>query len=119
MKDDFITPKEIKDRFPYFDPCPYRHNTQKWNGLNIVWPKTVFVNPPYSQIPLWLEKFHSENKDGNTVLGVFLLPVWTDRKWFHELILPFPHKIEYIKGRVKFEGGKFTPTFPSMIVYLF
>ena len=117
--DHFQTPQMILQRFPnYFDPCPLRHDLNKWNGLKINWRGYTFVNPPYSEIALWLAKAREQLDAGISIKIVFLLPVWTDRAWFHDLVLPFPHKIEFIRGRVKFIGGYYRPTFPSMLLTL-
>ena len=122
MSDHFATPQDIKDRYPgHFDPCPLKHDLRKWDGLKIGWTllsssRFVFVNPPYSDIRSWLIKAREELNKGHIRQIVFLLPVWTDRAWFHDLVLPFDHKIEFIRGRVKFLGGEHTPTFPSMLI---
>ena len=39
---DWATPdwllNEIKEEFgEFFDPCPYKHDLTKWNGLKIDW----------------------------------------------------------------------------------
>jgi hypothetical protein len=52
-KDDWATPKsfydELYQEFHFdFDPCPFQHN-MSWNGLEIEWGGSNFINPPYSQ----------------------------------------------------------------------
>ena len=32
-----------------FDPCPLNHNLNLWDGLEIEWGKSNFINPPYSR----------------------------------------------------------------------
>ena len=51
-KDDWATPRyfydELNKEFDFnFDPCPYQHNIEKWNGLEIEWKERNFINPPY------------------------------------------------------------------------
>ena len=75
-----------------------------------------YCNPPYGrEISKWVEKAYSENKKG--VLVVLLLPARTDTKWFHEYIYK-KHEIRFIKGRLKFNDGKKSAPFPSMVVVM-
>jgi len=84
-----------------FDPCPLNENPN-FNGLEIEWGKSTFVNPPYGQeLKLFVKKAFEEWKKGKTI--VMLLPVRTDTSYFHKYI--FPHaEIRFIKGRLKFQG---------------
>jgi site-specific DNA-methyltransferase (adenine-specific) len=76
----------------------------------------VFCNPPYGrEISKWVEKAYNENKKGTFI--VMLLPARTDTKWFHNYIYK-KHKIEFIKGRLKFNDGKQSAPFPSMLVIM-
>jgi len=90
------------------------------HGLNASWGEsTVFVNPPYSKVKLWLRKAIREvNKNNATV--VFLLPSRTDTKWFHEFVTPYASEVRFVKGRLKFEYLDVEyPTaapFPSVVV---
>ena len=106
--DNWETPeyiyKPLNEEFNFdFDPCPINHDLSKWNGLECEWGKSNFVNPPYSN-PLkdnFIKKGFEEWKKGKTI--VFLIPVATDTKIFHEYIYPYA-EIRFIKGRVKFKG---------------
>lgn len=106
--DNWETPEELynklNEEFNFdFDPCPLNHDLNKWNGLEIDWGKSNFVNPPYSNPlkDLFIKKGFEEYKKGKTV--VFLIPVSTDTKAFHEYIYPYA-EIRFLKGRVKFKG---------------
>ena len=106
--DDWKTPKDLYDKlnkeFKFdFDPCPLHHNTSEFDGLNIEWGKSNFVNPPYSRKlkEAFIHKALKESKEGKIV--VMLLPVSTSTKIFHEVLLP-NCEIRFLKGRVKFEG---------------
>lgn len=57
-----------------------------------------------------------EAERGTLVVG--LLPVRTDTKWFHRHVYHAATEIRFLKGRLKFEGGKALSSapFPSMIV---
>ena len=108
-KDDWQTPAYIYDplneEFSFtFDPCPLYHDVNKWNGLEIEWKNSNFVNPPYSRKlkEQFIKKAVEESKNRKTC--VMLLPVSTSTKIFHEIILPNKKEIRFIKGRVKFIG---------------
>lgn len=116
---DEKTPSAFYDRlnneFDFdFDPCPLN---SKIDGLSIDWGKRVYVNPPYGKyIPIWLNKAINEIKKGNSELIVFLIPSYTDVKWFHEIVLPLSYEIRFIKGRLKFGDHNNTAPFASMVV---
>ena len=74
----------------------------------------VFVNPPYSQIKLWVKKAWEESVKPNTIV-VLLIPARTDTKYFHEYIYN-RSEIRFIPGRIKFNMGKGDAPFPSMVV---
>ncbi|MDH4127678.1 MAG: phage N-6-adenine-methyltransferase [Spirochaetota bacterium] len=107
-----------------FDPCPINHDLSKWNGLEIEWGKSNFINPPYSRKlkEKFILKAISESKKNK--ICVMLIPVSTSTKIFHEHILPNKKEIRFLKGRVKFKGintkGEYVedkyPMHDSMIV---
>lgn len=52
--DNWKTPdslyNKLNEEFCFdFDPCPLNHDLSLWDGLNIEWGKSNFVNPPYSK----------------------------------------------------------------------
>lgn len=105
--DNYATPPEfynkLNEKFNFdFDPCPYNEGPILINGLEIKWGKSNFVNPPYSQKlkEAFVKKGIEEMKNGN--ISVFLIPVSTSTKLFHDYILPNATKIEFIKNRIKF-----------------
>ena len=117
---DYATPNYIYEplnkEFNFdFDPCPLNHDITKWNGLIIEWGKSNFVNPPYDRKTkeAFIKKGIEEYKKGKTV--VFLLPVSTSTKIFHDFILVNNHEIRKIKGRIKFNNNK-PGTFDNMLV---
>ena len=82
-------------------------------------PKTgggscVFCNPPYSNIAEWVKKCYTESLKPHTTV-VMLIPARTDTKYFHGYIY-HRAEIRFIKGRLKFNDGKGSAPFPSMIV---
>ena len=63
------SPKWLIDMFDgYFDPCPKQPTV---NGLEISWKRRNYVNPPYTEKELWINKAISEMDKGNL----------TDRDW--------------------------------------
>ena len=105
IHDNWKTPidfyNKLNDEFKFdFDPCPLNSD---FNGLNIEWGKSNFINPPYSRKlkEAFIRKAYQESLSGK--LCVMLLPVSTSTKIFHEIILPNT-EIRFIKGRLKFEG---------------
>ena len=121
IDDNWRTPDLIytmlNDRFNFdFDPCPYFEGqiTPDKDGLLIGWGKVNFVNPPYSRKikEAFVMKGIDLQKQGIT--SVFLLPVSTSTKLFHDHIKPNAKSIEFVKGRIKFMkydecGNLYTP----------
>ena len=108
-KDDWATPdyfyNELNNEFNFdFDPCPFHHDLNDWDGLKVDWGKRNFVNPPYSRKlkESFVLKAIEESKKGKTI--VMLIPVSTSTKLFHEIILPNKKEIRFIKRRIKFIG---------------
>lgn len=104
--DNWATPKDLFDKlnaeFNFdFDPCPLN---SEFDGLQIEWGKSNFINPPYSRElkEKFVKKAIEESKKGKTC--VMLLPVSTSTKLFHEHIQPNAKEIRFLKGRVKFAG---------------
>lgn len=108
---------QINNEFRFdFDPCPLKENPE-FDGLKIDWGGRCYINPPYGKaIRWWLEKALFEIKNGNTEIAVFLLPAYTDVKWFHEIVLPMASEIRFIKGRLKFGEHNNTAPFANMLV---
>jgi phage N-6-adenine-methyltransferase len=134
--DNWSTPKDFYDKlnreFNFtFDPCPLgltineydadgnltRSDTiPRFDGLSLSWNGSIFINPPYSNIRVFLEKGINSVLYGNATVCVFLVPARTDTKWFHELIyLHEGWEVRFIKGRLKFGDGKNSAPFPSML----
>jgi hypothetical protein len=115
------TPKalynQLDEEFHFtFDPCP---PNPSFDGLNVDWKGNIYINPPYGKaIRFWLEKALKERESGNCEVAVFLLPAYTDVKWFHEIVLPKAKEIRFIKGKLRFGEHKESAPFASMVVIL-
>lgn len=122
--DNWATPpdlyKELNKEFHFnFDPCPL-HPT--FNGLEVDWYGNIFINPPYSNVASFLEKGLEEMDKGHANLLVYLVPVRTDTRWFHNYIYnedTWKYKnnceVRFLKGRLKFGNSKNSAPFPSML----
>lgn len=96
-----------------FDPCPAN---PEFDGLNLDWNGNVYINPPYGkQVKIWLLKAIEQIEKKKVKLCVFLLPSYTDVKWFHEIVLEKASEIRFIKGRLKFGSHKETAPFASLL----
>lgn len=116
LRTNWKTPKrfyeELNKEFNFdFDPCPINPN---FDGLNIEWGKSNFVNPPYGrEIGKWCKKAVEEWIKGKVV--VMLIPSRTDTKWWHEWIMR-ADEIRFIKGRLNFDDSGNPAPFPSAVV---
>jgi len=72
---------ELQKEFNFdFDACPYPR-PHEFDGLNIDWGNSTYVNPPFSGPTAWVRKAIAENKKGKRV--VFVFPIY---KWIHLLL---------------------------------
>jgi hypothetical protein len=114
------TPQDLLDQldaefhFSPFDPCPLNPKPT-FDGLALAWPKTTFVNPPYSDVRPWIEKAVAEQARGKTV--VMLVPARTNSKYWHELVFPHCTEIRFLQGNMKFQGHP-GPGLPVPLVLL-
>lgn len=105
-KDDWATPPDfladIRAEFGgFFDPCPWRHDTEDWDGLKEPWREVNYINPPYS---LKLKTAFVKKAATEPGLNIMLLPVSTSTRLFHEVIQPNAKEIRFLRGRLRFIG---------------
>lgn len=126
--DEWATPQDFFDglnqEFGFgLDVCATAENakcdayyTKKQNGLAQAWHKAAAVcwmNPPYGrQIGAWMKKAYEESQKGVTV--VCLVPARTDTAWWHDYAMR--GSVRFVRGRLKFGGGKNSAPFPSAVV---
>ena len=109
-KDDWQTPPEFVEKLEAtygkfdHDPCPLHGIDRRLDGLAGDWGQNNFVNPPYSRMlkESFVRKGVEQMLKGKR--SVFLLPVSTSTKLFHDVILPNASSIEFVKGRISFVG---------------
>ena len=127
--DQWETPQDFFDQLDKefhftLDPCAdgsnhkcERYFTKEQDGLKQDWSgEIVFCNPPYGRkVGKWVEKCFQEVYVGKCKCAVLLLFANTDTRWVHDWIY---HKAEirFIKGRLKFGGGRVNSPKPSMVV---
>ncbi|MHA1790261.1 MAG: DNA N-6-adenine-methyltransferase [Candidatus Helarchaeota archaeon] len=103
-----------------FDPCPFQHDINLWNGLKISWKERNFINPPYSYPLKELFIIKALKESQKKKLCVLLLPVSTSTIIFHNIIQPHAKDIVFVKGRIKFENIERkpcgSPRFDSMLI---
>jgi len=72
---------ELDDEFHFdFDPCPYPR-PDDFDGLEVEWGQSNYVNPPFKGPTAWVRKAIAENAKGKRV--VFVFPI---DKWIHYLV---------------------------------
>ena len=116
--DNYATPKKFYDRLNLefnfnFDPCPLR---SKFNGLLTEWNGNIFCNPPYSNIEPFIRKGLEEIRLFNAKEIVYLIPVRSDTKYWHDLIMKHADEIRFVKGRLNFNESKSPAPFPVCLV---
>ena len=82
------------------------------NSLVKPWAYLNWCNPPYSNIPPWVEKAALETSCGNRT--VMLLPADFSTKWF-KLVWEVSSDILIINKRVQFVGATSSPKFASFL----
>lgn len=129
-KDNWKTPltlfETLNKKFNFdIDACASNENAlckEYYTKENSILDKTfinkvIFMNPPYSKgmycFIEWCSKMQLLHNE-----IVLLVPSRTDTKWFHDFIYKKKNvEIEFIKGRLKFDDGKNSAPFPSMLVF--
>jgi site-specific DNA-methyltransferase (adenine-specific) len=116
--DNYATPKKFYEKihteFAFdFDPCPLRSEI---DGLCIDWIGNIYVNPPYSNIEPFIIKGINELRKGNATKIVYLIPVRSDTKYWHTLIMEYASELRFIKGRLNFNDSKSPAPFPVVLV---
>jgi len=105
------------------DPCSTsesakceKYYTLEDDGLSKSWKnETVFVNPPYGKIKVWVKKAHDESINNGAVV-VMLIPARTDTRYWHDYIMEEADSIYFVRGRLKFGNSPNSAPFPSAVV---
>lgn len=105
--DVWLTPPEIIRALGPFvlDPCSldprpwdtaFEHYTKEQNGLLLPWQGRVWMNPPYSDAAVWLERLalHGE--------GTALVFARTETEMFRKWVWPYASGLLFLFGRLHF-----------------
>jgi site-specific DNA-methyltransferase (adenine-specific) len=128
LNQDWRTPQRIYDElnkeFHFdFDPCP---NNPHFDGLEVEWGNSNFINPPYGRIivgkykgkslqDLFVKRAFEESLKGK--LSVLLIPVRTSSKRWQNYILNQEHvEIRFMSKRFKFSDYSEVAPFDSAVV---
>jgi len=96
LSDEWGTPADlfaVLDAEFHFnlDPAARRWNakcraffTADVDGLACRWRGRVWLNPPYSEVAMWLAKARTSVQSGDAQLVVALVPCTPDRRWWSE-----------------------------------
>ncbi|MEO0843316.1 MAG: DNA N-6-adenine-methyltransferase [Cyanobacteria bacterium J06643_5] len=97
------------------DPCAddgkhikaKRHYTEDDDGLIREWEGHVFMNPPYSQPSVWMEKLQAEIQSERVTEAIAIVPAATDTKWLSPVLKSQP--VCFWTGRIKFLSEDYQP----------
>jgi len=97
------------------DPCAddgkhikaQRHYIACDDGLTREWEGRVFMNPPYSQPAVWMDKLQAEIKLERVTEAIALVPAATDTKWLSPVLKSQP--VCFWTGRIKFLSEDYQP----------
>lgn len=127
-KDDiWETPPDVYEKFcksigihPEIDVCaskfttkcrhyfgPDHPNLKYRDGLENLWDKPFFMNPPYSEKEEWFE-YAIKQAQENKIQCIVLVFAKTDTKWWNKFVTQNPFvKVYFHMGRIKFwKDGK-------------
>ena len=116
--DNYATPikfyNKLNQEFKFdYDPCPFK---SEFNGLETEWNGNIYINPPYSGIEPFIKKGIEELKKGNAKKCVYLIPIRSDTKYWHDLVMKYAKEIRFVKGRLNFNESKSPAPFPCVLV---
>lgn len=91
-----------------------RYYTPADDGLTRPWAGRVFVNPPYSAVAAWAERFAVAAATSEIAAGLLLVPARVDTGWWQRVAhLPWCAW----RGRLRFSEAETGATFPSALIY--
>lgn len=95
----------------------YPFISESQNSLITSWGcGPVWYNPPYGSEQIEFVKKAKSERDTNGVTTVLLIPARPDTKIWQDTIFPDADAICFVRGRIKFGGGKESAPFPSALV---
>jgi hypothetical protein len=71
--------KKLDDEFHFdYDPCPHPR-PEGYDGLEVEWGRSNYVNPPFKRTIEWVKKCVREAEQGKQVVYVAPVPTWLNR----------------------------------------
>ena len=110
---------------PSMDLCATGFNKKckifiKENALDMDWKRDSWLNPPYENVKLWIQKAYDEHRKWNVSI-LALLFVKSDTRIWHDCILHGKAEIYFIEGRIHFwQNGKRSKNpapYPSAFIF--
>jgi len=99
---DPVIKEDLQAEFSFdFDPCPEK---PEFNGLDVEWGETNWVNPPYTYTEKWIDKGLKELDKGKT--SVFLIPARPCTTYWRNKVIPNATSIRWLTCRPKFGTHK-------------
>lgn len=111
--DEWFTPRALIDLLGPFDLDPATSVNRPWDtasrhitdaGLTTPWVGFVWLNPPFSNIAVWLQKL-SDHPDG----GFALVPAAVGAKYWRRFVYPIAAAIAFLPGRLRFCNSQGLP----------
>ena len=102
----YSNPKELYESLNHEFHFTFQPNL-KTLGHN--WGKRVFVNTPFKDPNVWVERGLEEVEKGHTETAVFLLKGDISTALFHDLVIPYAKELRAIRGRLSFSGKGNSP----------
>lgn len=95
------------------------NNALIWNWSMWLVAQWGFLNPPFSEIAIWIEKVRREAEQGARIIVV--LPAHRcEQPWFHQHVIGYAREVRMIRRRVDYTPPpgikQSSPKFPSMVL---
>lgn len=105
--DVWLTPRWVIDALGPFDldpcassprpwDCAARNLTEVDDGLAAEWSGLVWLNPPYGQVEVWMQRIAEHGH------GIALVFARTDTVWWHRWVFGCADAVLFVRGRLAF-----------------
>lgn len=107
----------VRGAHDFFDPCPLGGSAADaaTDGLRMPWGRLNYVNPPFRDAALWLDKAALEASRGGCT-SVVLLPARTHTRYMHLHGIAHADAIIILTDGVRFMGYKKDFSMPIMLL---
>lgn len=93
--------------------------TEKTNGLVQSWNgERVWLNPPYNNVPIWIEKTIFEVTENGCQMVTMFLNHDSGSQWYSTIWnAPCSKRFDMLAHRVRFVGAKHSQSVPSVAIH--